>query len=97
MQGSRDERSNAAIGQRLIATRLALGFKVQSQFAKRAGVAPNTYNQYEKGISRPRLDEAIMLADKYDLTLDWIYLGDQRRLSYELVDKLSQVEAVERR
>lgn len=50
--------------------------------------ALNTYNQWERGIGRPRLDEAIRLVDEYDLTLDWIYLGDHRRLPYELVDAI---------
>lgn len=95
MQGTHEDRSLAAIGRRLLATRTAIGLN-QRQFAQRAKVAPNTYNQWERGSSRPRLDEAIRLVDEYDITLDWIYLGDQRRLAYELIDALRQSGSIRR-
>jgi len=95
MQGNREDRSPQAIGRRLKDTRDALGLN-QRQFAQRASIAANTYNQWERGTGRPRLDEAILLVDMYDLTLDWIYLGDQRRLAYELVEALKRAEAARR-
>jgi transcriptional regulator with XRE-family HTH domain len=83
----REERSFEAIAQRLIATREALRLK-QSEFAKRAGIPVNTYNQYEKAVSQPRLDYAYALRDTYGLTLDWIYVGDPSGLPYNLAKQL---------
>lgn len=83
-------RSLDAIAQRLLATRLALtdGTISQAAFAERAGIARNTYNQWEKGISRPRLDEAMMLCDRYQLSLDWIYLGRRSGLSLQIAERI---------
>lgn len=85
MRGDRQERTLSAIGRRLKATREALGLN-QRQLCQRASVATNTYNQWEKGKSRPELDEAIKLVDEFDLTLDWIYLGDAGRMPFEIVE-----------
>ena len=82
-----ENRSFEAIAQRLIATRKALGLK-QSEFAKRAGIPVNTYNQYEKAVSQPRIDYAFALCDTYGLTLDWIYNGDPSGLQYRLTQQL---------
>jgi transcriptional regulator with XRE-family HTH domain len=82
-----ENRSFEAISRRLIATREAIGLK-QSEFAKRAGIPINTYNQYEKAVSQPRLDYAYALCDTYDITLDWIYNGDPSGLPYRLAKDL---------
>lgn len=76
-----------SISGRLIATRLAKGLK-QSEFADRAGVARNTYNQYEKGISRPQIDEAIKLCETHGLTLEWIYRGISSGLPSDLAGRI---------
>ena len=81
------DRTFEAIASRLIATREALGLK-QSEFAKRAGIPVNTYNQYEKAVSQPRLDYAYALHDTYGLTLDWIYIGDPSGLPLRLAKEL---------
>jgi transcriptional regulator with XRE-family HTH domain len=76
-------RSIDAIAQRLIATREAFGLS-QLEFAIRAGIPGNTYNQYERARSRPSLDFAVRLCEIYGLTLDWIYFGDIRGLRHDL-------------
>jgi transcriptional regulator with XRE-family HTH domain len=68
-----------AIAHRLRATRETTGL-TQSQFADRAGIAQDTYNQWESAMGRPGLDEAMRLRAAYGVTLDWIYLGDASRL-----------------
>lgn len=83
----RQERSLPEIGKRLKDTRLALGMN-QDQFARLAGIAQNTYNQWERGKSRPRLDEAIRLCDAHKLTLDWVYLGDASSIPFKIRDRL---------
>jgi transcriptional regulator with XRE-family HTH domain len=63
------------IARRLLAARLAIGLE-QTDFARKARIAQNTYNQYEQAKRRPSLDNAIKLCKTYNLTLDWIYLDD---------------------
>ena len=63
-----DGRSKAAIGERLRLTRQALGM-AQGDFASRAGIAANTYNQYEGGVNKPDLDKANAICDAYQVTL----------------------------
>jgi transcriptional regulator with XRE-family HTH domain len=84
------EKSIAAIGRRLRLTREAMGLS-QSEFAQRAGLSKNSYNQYEKGKQRPSLESAISLAETYRITLDWIYLGDNSGLKWELVEAMKKL------
>lgn len=76
------------IAHRLKATREALGL-TQSEFCDLAGVARNTYNQWEKGVSRPELDKAMLLCEAHGLTLDWIYRGAVSHLPYALASKIT--------
>ncbi len=71
------------IGKRLTAARATTGLN-QSDYAAKAGIAQNTYNQYETGAKRPSVDNAIRLCETYSLTLDWIYRGEPSGLSYQL-------------
>ena len=64
--------SKKAVGARLALTRSALGM-TQGVFAEAAGIAPNTYNQYEKGERLPLVDNALKICERFELTLDWIY------------------------
>lgn len=75
------------IAERLHKTRKALGLN-QTELCRLSGIAKNTYNQWEKGHGRPELDKAMMLCDAFDLTLDWIYLGNPAGLPYHLATKI---------
>jgi transcriptional regulator with XRE-family HTH domain len=90
-----DGRDKVAIGQRLALTRQALGLQ-QNEFAKRAGLASNTYNQYESGTNVPAIDKANDLCDAYSLTLDWIFRGDPSGLRYELASAIKALRAARR-
>lgn len=81
-----------AIGRRLALTRHVLGLQ-QNEFCERAKIAPNTYNQYERGKKRPTIDNAIRLVETYHLTLDWIYLGDPSGLRYETANAIKAARA----
>ena len=80
-------RTVAAIAARLQATRAALDLN-QRKLCELSGIAPNTYNQWEKGRGRPDLDGAIALCDALGLTLDWIYRGDPSGLPQRIALKL---------
>jgi transcriptional regulator with XRE-family HTH domain len=90
MPADKADFSPSAIGSRLAVTRTVVGLN-QVEFAKKAKIAPNTYNQFEQGKKRPSLANAIRLCDAYDLTLDWIYVGDPSGLRYEMADAIKAI------
>jgi len=81
---------------KLIAERLALVREVeglsQSEFAGRAGINGNAWNNYERARKRISIDAAIRLVEAYNLTLDYIYLGDASNLPYQLASALEAVK-----
>lgn len=77
-----------AIAARLLATRLALGYEKQKDFAAKAGVSPTAYNNWEGAVKRPGVEAAIQLCTAFGLTLDWIYRGDASGLPHGLAIKL---------
>lgn len=87
-----DGRDKRAVGERLRLTRQALGFN-QQEFAEGAGLAANTYNQYESGTNMPALSRAMALCDAYALTLDWIYRGDPSGLRYQLAEAIKSLRS----
>lgn len=82
--------SKRAIGNRLALTREALELR-QGEFCKRAGIAQNTYSQFESGKKRPSVDNAIALCEVYGLTLDWIYRGDPSGMHYDIAAKVREL------
>ena len=67
------------VGQRLKLTRLALGYKEQTQFllalASVLEVAPGTWNHYEIGRAYPPPEVSLALCARFDLSMDWIFRG----------------------
>jgi transcriptional regulator with XRE-family HTH domain len=86
--------TNEAIASRLALTRRALGYS-QGEFAAQAGMAANTYNQYETGTNRPSLDNALKLCHAYDLSLDWIYRGDPAALRVKVASAIRALKNLE--
>lgn len=85
--------SNEAIARRLKATREALGFDQQNEFAKTLGLAPSSYNLFETGQRRMTLSAATRLRRRFGVSLDWIYCGDASALPAHLVKKLAPLAA----
>jgi len=76
-------RTKQAVGRRLALTRQAIGLD-QGEFAKMAGLKPNTYNQYEKGLYYPSIASMYALKDRFRLTTDWILDDDPSGLPFDL-------------
>lgn len=59
----------------------------QGRFAADTGITAAEWCNIEKGksISRPR---ASLLRNRWGISLDWIYHGDERAISFELRQKL---------
>lgn len=89
MDDANNIKSLKAIAHRLRATREALELNAR-QFAGPAGIAENTYSQWESGTNRPSLDGAMSLCALHKLTLDWIYFGDPTGLPHKLALALRQ-------
>jgi transcriptional regulator with XRE-family HTH domain len=75
-----------AIGQRFRLTRLALGI-TEKEAADAYGVTVRTYRKYEDG--RPQRNDFLGFVEKYDVSIDWLILGDRSRLGKHL-SKLSE-------
>lgn len=84
------------IAERLIIVREVSGLN-QSEFSERAGIASNAWNNYERARKRINLEAAIALVNTYQLTLDYIYLGDASNLPYKLAAAIQAVRAARER
>lgn len=79
--------SKKDIGYRLALTRKALGYS-QIVIANVAHIASTTWNNYEKGIRRPSVDEARKMFLRLNLPMDWVYHGDTSQLPAALLEKI---------
>ena len=93
-EGSSQIRTTEHIATRLRHTREALGVN-QTEFARRANLKQNRYNQYESGARPLSIDAAHKICDEYGVTLDWLYRGDRSMLPYQLAIEIARIEAAE--
>lgn len=77
-----------ATARRLKATRLALDYKKQIEFAKILGVDKSSYNLMEKGKRPVTLDVGLAINEKFGVSLDWLFVGNAAQLPSHLVTKL---------
>lgn len=82
------------IGARLAALRLAFEGAVQKEWAEKHSFSPSRYNNWEKGVRRISLEAAELLADRYGVTLDWIYRGRADGLSENSLKRISSHLAI---
>lgn len=64
-------------------------------WAAYVGIGISAWHNYEKGIRRIALEEAVKVAGKTGATLDWIYRGDAfwHQLPDPLKDKLTAAQS----
>ena len=77
-----------SIARRLVILRDALGVNA-ADLCRVTGLAPNRWSQYESGERRITLEASMVLCDKYGVTLDWIYRGDESGLPRRLIERMS--------
>jgi transcriptional regulator with XRE-family HTH domain len=88
-----------AVGARLKLAREALDLS-QAEMCRRAGIAPNTWNNYEKGLNRISLDEAFKVVNATGISLDYIYRGIEALMPAHVADGIRRLRAqqeIERR
>ncbi|MCW2245202.1 transcriptional regulator with XRE-family HTH domain [Azospirillum fermentarium] len=71
------------IGRRLKATRLALGLRARD-IHRATGIGESAWSQYENGRRFPDLLQILPFADRFGVSLDWIYRGIPTALPFEL-------------
>lgn len=82
------------VGRRLRYLRKSLGL-VQPALAQQINVARTRWNNWEVGVGRIPVDAAAQLVQIYGVTLDWIYLGREAGMPYELLMKIRDVADAE--
>lgn len=76
-------------GRRMVALREWSGVN-QAAFCKSVAIAANTWNQIEKGVSRPSIENALRIVSIYKVTLDWIYLGNDAGMPHAMAVELAR-------
>ena len=79
---------NIEVGKRLKALRRTLEFKTLSAFARNLSVHEDTYRAWEIGDNCVPPEWAIVIANRCDVTTDWLYRGDHGALKHDLALKL---------
>lgn len=83
-----DISSSEEIARRLSLIRKTFSADSQKDWCESNGFKQTQYNNWEKGIRRIPVDEAIKLRERYKLTLDFIYRGRRDGLPACLLDRL---------
>lgn len=70
----------------------------QAEFGKSVGIAKSTYNNYEKGIREPKSDFWVSVAQKYNVTIDYLmgYSDDPHRTTAMDSIEHGQIQNIDR-
>lgn len=106
MDGARRPRQNARMGKspsqplyaetgkRLRLLRLAVHeMDNQRLFAEQHGFSHSQWNNYEKGISRPKPEDALRLKQKFGVTTDWVYDGTEAMMPSALLRRMFEIDS----
>lgn len=85
------ETSLSMIAARLKWTRQAKGLN-QASWCRLAGIEPQAWNNYESGLRRISIDQALKVCRVSGVTLDWIYRGVASGMPVELATSLLELE-----
>lgn len=80
-------KSRKDIGARLRRTRQALGLR-SSDICAELGIRRSTWSMDEAGKALPNVHDMVRFAERYGVTLDWIYRGRLSGVDYDLAKKL---------
>lgn len=75
------------IGYRIKLTRMANNY-TQALAASLSEIATTAWNNYEKGIRRPRPDEVFKMTARLHWPIGWIYEGDISQVPAALLEKI---------
>lgn len=75
-------------GQRLRATREALGFSTVREFASQTGVTEDALSSWERGRNLVRQDYVRRLKRRFGVTFEWVFDGDASSLPHSLYGRI---------
>lgn len=55
------------------------------------GITAPQYANYESGVSRPNIEDAIRYSDAFDIPLDWIFKGNIASLGFDLAQRIREL------
>lgn len=82
------EFSPESVAARLRLVRKAHGLSQGGMAACVGGFTTSAYSNWEQGQSRPGIEPLVRIADHFDLTLDWLLLGRDHTLRFEVRQRL---------
>lgn len=88
MNPYRDPQELQAIGLRLKAARIALGFN-QKDLYDSLDVGASTWHNWESGKRTPDLFVMLNLKQRHGISLDWIFDGDPSNLPEDIKGKVT--------
>ena len=71
-------------------TREALGLK-PVDICRATGITPSQYSNYESGVSRPNIEDAIRYSEALGISLDWLYKGDPSKLPLDIANRIRDI------
>ena len=78
-----------------IGARLGLLRKIrnlrQNQVCAATGIPANTYNNYERGRTRPDTDNGIALCVFFGVTMDYLYLGNMAGVPFDTAKEIESL------
>ncbi len=80
-------------GRRLRNLRVMHGLK-SGNMARQMNLLPATYSNYETGISRPSIENAVRIVTFYKVTLDYLYMGSFFGISDKLTRRIKSFENI---
>ncbi len=78
-----------AVGRRLVALRKYHGM-TRAEFAASVQIDPTSYGRIEKGVKPLKADMAYRIAERWGVSMDYIYRGRLTELPRNLADILMQ-------
>ena len=80
-----------SVALRLRAMKEHFGVNSDGEFGALCCARPTTVGQWMQGANRPKVTEAIMLREKWGITLDWIYRGRVASMNCKLAAMLERI------
>lgn len=78
-------------GPRMKLTREALGL-TQREAYEAIGVSKTQWGNYERGVSRPNIEDAVRFSMRFNVSLEWIYLADISSLRMDLAREIERLQ-----
>ncbi len=92
MRAKRDPMREDA-GRRLNQLRIAKGFATKRAFAQVIGVEEDRYDKWEKGLALIPPAIVLTLVQRFGITSDWLYFGNESGLTVVLQQDLTAAAA----